>query len=250
MAAILNINTDALVALTNKLEKLHRSDLPIAIRNTLTNAAKLTKTQSLLKITNETFTNRNKSFFKAKSRFEAAKGFNIRQMKATVGMIDLRRNSGDHAVRNLEEQERGGTIGGRSFIPRDTAREGGNNAAKVMTRNRISKININNIVRITRSRGKNAKQRFIKSALFAKSKFRTKAFVLRRNILFRIDAFSLSKRTGKLRLKLTPIYSFRKGRSVKISATGFMKRSTLIQAKKLDILFKKEAEKRFKKAKI
>lgn len=248
--AILNINTDALVSLTNKLEKLHRSDLPIAIRNTLTKAALLTKTESLLKVAKQTFINRKPGFFKAKSKFQGATGLNVQQMKATVGMVDLRRNSGDHAVRNLEEQEHGGTIGGRSFIPRDTAREGGNITGKVETRNRISKINIGNIVRIKRSRGKNAKQRFIKSVIFAKSKFGAKAFVLRRKILFRIDSVNLSKRSGRLKLKLTPLYSFRKGRGVRVKPTGFMRKATLIQANKLDILFKKEAEKRIKKAKL
>ena len=248
--AILSVNTDALVALTNRLEKLHRSDLPIAIRNTLTKAAFLTKKESLLKIVKSTFVNRNKAFFRAKSRFKAAQGFNVNQMKATVGMVDIRRGGGDHAVRDLEEQEHGGVIKGRSFIPTDKARVGGNNASKVSPRNRIGKINISNIVRSRRSKGKNAAQRFVKSVIFAKNKFGSGAYVLSRKMLFRIDSLNISKKGRKLRLKLTPIYSFIKGRNVKVKATGFMRRSSMIQANKLDIFYKKEAEKRIKKAKL
>lgn len=35
----LNVNTDATVALTNKLEKLHKSAFPVAVRSTLNSAA-------------------------------------------------------------------------------------------------------------------------------------------------------------------------------------------------------------------
>ena len=90
---------------------------------------------------------------------------------------------------------------------------------------------------------------FIKSAILAKNKFGSRALVLSRTMLFRIDNIA-NKRSGRLKLKLTPLYSFRKGRGVRVKPTGFMRKATLIQANKLDILFKKEAEKRIKKAKL
>lgn len=245
--ATLNINTDALVAFTNRLEKLHRSDLPIAIRNTLTKAAFLTKKESLLKIVKSTFVNRNKTFFRSKSRFKAAQGFNVNQMKATIGMVDIRRGGGDHAVRDLEEQEHGGTIGGRSFIPTDKARVGGNNSRNVSPRNRIGRINLSNVIRTRRSKGQGRSQKFVKAAILAKNKFGNRAFILTRKMLFRIDSLKIGK---KLSLKVTPLYSFVKARNVKVEATGFMRRSSMIQANKLDIFYKNEAEKRIKKAKL
>lgn len=248
--AFLNVNTDSLVALTNRLEKLHRSDLPIAIRNTLTKAARLTKTESLPKVSRQTFTIRNKTFFRAKSRFTGATGFNLRTMVATVGMVDVRLSDADHAVRDLEQQESGGVIKGRSFIPTKQARKGGSASANVAARNRLSKIDLKNVVRLSRAKGKSKSQRFIKSAIFAKKRFGKRAYVLTPKMLFRIDRLNVGKRTKKVNLKVTPLYSYRKGRTVRIKATGFMRKSTLIQAKKIDIIFKNEAEKRIKKAKL
>ncbi len=250
MASLLNINSDAVVAFTNRLEKLHKSDLPIAIRNTLSKAAFETKTQSLLKISSSAFTNRKKGFFKAKSKFERALGFDINKMKATVGMLDLRRSGSDHAVRNLEQQEHGGKIQGRSFIPTDKARTGGNPSRPVAPRNRLSRIPIRDIIRTRKSRGKDKDQRFIRSAIMAKRKSGSRAYILTSRILFRINSLSINKRTRKLRLKITPLYSFKSGRSVNVTATNFMRKSSLIQAGKLNIFYINEAKKRIAKAKL
>lgn len=248
--AILNVNTDATVALTNRLEKLHRSDFPIAVRNTLSKAAFLTKKESLPKIADRTFVNRTKNFFRAKSRFIGAKGFNLKTMKAIVGMIDLRTSSDDHAVRDLEQQERGGTISGRSFIPTDKARVAGNAGRNVAPRNRLSRLDLSNVVRTSDSKGKTRGQRFIKSVILAKEKFGDRALVLTRNMLFRVNSLGFNKRLKKLRLKITPLYTFESGRTVSVTATNFMRKSSLIQAKKLGIIYKIEAEKRIKRARL
>lgn len=123
-----NINTDAAVRWTNKLEKLHRSALPVAIRNTLNSAAFDVKQKTLLTETSSEFVNRNKTFFKAKSRVLKAKGFNTKTMSASVGFIGADKNQ---AVEDLEKQERGGQIGGRAFIPIDTARVSKNNSKNI-----------------------------------------------------------------------------------------------------------------------
>lgn len=248
--ATFNVNTDALVVLTNRLEKLHRSDFPIAVRNTLTKAALLTKTESLQRISKQSFTNRNKTFFRAKSKFAAARGFNVSSMKATVGMVDIRVGSGDHAVRNLEKQEHGGSIGGRSFVPTDRARVSRSPDRNVAPRNRLSRISIRDVVRSRLSKGKNRHQRFVKSVIQAHKQFGSRGLVLHRNILFRVDNVTLNRKGRRLRFKLTPLYSYRKNRAVTVKATNFMKRSTLVQAQKLGILYKIEAEKRFKKARL
>lgn len=245
-----NVNTNALVSLANRLEKIHRSDLPIAIRGTLTKAALLTKTESLPRSSGNRFVNRNRTFFKSKSRFRGATGFDVNQMQATVGMVDLRRNGDDHAVRDLEQQEHGGIIKGRSFVPTDKARVGGNRAKNVAPRNRLGRITIRDVIRSGRSVGKTKEQRFIKSVTLAKKRFGAKAYVLTRTMLFRVDRVGFNKRARRLNLKVTPLYSFKQGRTVKVKATHFMRQATMVQAKRLDIFFKNEAEKRIKKRKL
>lgn len=248
--AFLNVNTDSLVALTNRLERIRKWELPIAVRNTLTKAARLTKTESLPKVSRQIFTIRSRSFFKAKSKFKGAEGLSLRTMIATVGMLDVRLSDTDHAVRDLEQQESGGVIKGRSFIPTDQARKGGSSSANVAARNRLSNIDLKSVVRLSRAKGKTKSQRFIKSAIFAKKRFGKRAYVLTQKMLFRIDRLNVGKKTNKVSLKITPLYSHRKGRTVRVKATNFMRKSSLIQAKKIDIIFKNEAEKRIKKAKL
>lgn len=246
--AIININTDEVVAYTNRLERLHRSDLPIAIRNALTKAARLTKTKTLLKATKQAFTNRNKGFFKAKSKFLPAQGFSISGMKATVGMSDIRDGgSNDHAVRDLKEQEHGGLISGRSFVPVVGGKLGKDRIGKVRSDNRINKTNIKNIVR-TKSVRARGKQKWIRAVIFAKKRFGTNALVLGNRKVFRIDSISSGIKTRKMRIKKTWIATFRKGRSVRIKPTNFMRKASMINAKRMDILYIEEAKKRIKRA--
>lgn len=238
--AILNINTDALVIFTNKLEKMHRSALPLAIRGTLNNAAFDVKQKTMPKSAASTFTERKKNFFKANSRVEMAKGFNINKMASMVGFISNKLKGENFAVKDLEQQEHGGTINKKSFIPLDSSR-GGNKARPVRPINRLSKIS--NIVNQKNLRGPK-KQRFIKAArkagvggVFLGGTSEGK------ETLFRVK--SISKRG----FRLIPIYSFKKGRNVKVKPTFFMKKASIISAKKMNRFFIDQAKRQFNKIK-
>ena len=56
----LNINSDAVVKFTNTLEKLHKSGLPVAIRESLNNAAFDVKKRTMPKAAGDTFKERSK----------------------------------------------------------------------------------------------------------------------------------------------------------------------------------------------
>ncbi|KKL54819.1 hypothetical protein LCGC14_2261580, partial [marine sediment metagenome] len=84
---ILNVNTDKVVVFSNKLEKLHRSAFPIAIRGALNNAAFDVKKNTMPVSAEKEFTIRRKNFFKANSRVNMAKGFNVRTMQAMIGFV-------------------------------------------------------------------------------------------------------------------------------------------------------------------
>ena len=237
----LNVNTDAVVAFTNKLEQLHRSAFPIAVRSTLNSAAFDMKKDTILKSAKDNFTQRKPSFFKANSRVETAKGFDIKTMSSKVGF------TGDsQAVEDLEKQEHGGGIDGRSFLPfgskggANPARSGNSYGKNIKPNARLKTMKIVNPSKVS---GKNDKEKFIKSVIHAG----VGGFVLgnTKNILWRVNSI---KGMRKGELKLTPLYTFKKGRDVNVKATHFMKEATEETIKKIDKLYMEQAQKQFDKA--
>lgn len=243
----ININTDAVIVYTNKLEKLHKSAFPNAVRNTLNKAAFNVKQNTLPQSAKDAFVNRSPNFFKANSRVDMAKGWKLSDMKATVGMVSGGLNN-NFAVKELEQQEHGGVIKKRSFIPTDTSR-GGNNKKAVRPGNRLSKIN--RIVNSRRGTGKNRHEQFVRSAIHAGvgghiiGNFESR-------VLWRIT--SIRKKRVKLRgrstntiVKAQPIYTFKENRNVRVKATSFMEKATLKSAVKLEQFYIEEAKRQIEK---
>lgn len=228
-----NVNNDAAVQLTNKLEKLSRSAFPIAIRQTLTNTARDVKTRSLLKVTSAKFTIRNKNFFKVASGFLPAKGFDIKTMRAIVGFFP----SKVKASKDLDKQEFGGSIKGRSFIPTPSARVGGNKNKKVKVSNRLSNIRIKATIAAGNKksfRRKTKKIRIGQSYLYGKFLFRAKSFKRGSN--------------GAKFFNSELLYVYERGRSANIDkGVHFMREAALLSRKKMLGLYKKEAERQFKR---
>lgn len=241
---ILNIDNNAAVKFTNKLEKLHKSALPNAVRSTLNSAAFDVKQKTMPESSKTTFVNRQPNFFKANSRVDMAKGWDLKQMKATVGFTEQGLKGGNnYAVKDLEQQEYGGTIKKKTFIPMDPAR-GGNKAKPVRPVNRLSQIN--KIVNSNKGfvKGKNKRERFIKSAIHAGAG----GYVIGnfdKKTLFKIE--SLKRMGNRTVIKKKPIYSFEEGRDVRVSATGFMKKASLKSANKMNEFYIREAEKQVKR---
>lgn len=237
----LNINTDASVVFTNTLEKMHRSALPSAIRGTLNSAVFDVKKNTLQRSADATFEKRQPNFFKANSKFENAKGFNVASMKATVGMKeDNLKGRSNYAVKDLEQQEEGGVIRKKSFIPMAGARIGGNNSKNVRANARLSAIK--KIVDSKKASGKSARSRFVHAILEAGAG----GFVLSGSKLFRIN--SLRKSGGRFMDK-TALYDFKKGRSVRVQQTGFMRKASLQSAAKMEGFYMIEAQRQIDKLK-
>lgn len=236
---VLNVNTDELVGLTNKLEKLHKSAFPVAVRSALNSAAFDVKQRTMPATSMQTFENRQKNFFKATSRVDMAKGFDAMTMRSTVGFVSSGKNQ---AVDDLEQQERGGQIGGRSFVPIDSARTSGSHARNVQKKNRISVMP--NVVNAQRAKGVNAKQRFVKSVMFAGKGGNVLSEWKGKMILWRVNSLN---RDSNGRFKLSALYSYAKGRSVKVKATSFMKRASMKSATRMDDFFIVEANKQIKR---
>lgn len=236
---IFDINNDAAVVLTNKLEKMHRSALPVAIRGTLNSAAFDVKQNTMLQSAHDTFVERRPNFFKANSKVVMANGFDVNSMRSTVGFISSKLRYNNYAVEELQEQEYGGQIGHRTFVPTDESR-GGANTSSVQAQNRLKKIR--GIVNVRNVRGYSRNQRFVKAAI----KAGRGGYViggLRKQMLYRIERIKkIGRRTV---IEQSPLYTYEQGRSVSIQATGFMRRASVRSAEKMNKFFHKEAERQF-----
>lgn len=235
----LNVNTDAVVALTNKLDKLHKSAFPVAVRTTLNSAAFDMKKDKLLKSAKDVFEQRSPNFFKAFSRVEQAKGFDVGSMKSTVGFTE-QGTKNNYAVKELEQQESGGSIPKRTFIPLPGARRGNNGL--VNPRSRLSKIRM--LVNMKNARGKNAGERFIKSVIFAGRGGFVVGDYKGRQILWRVNSINRNAEGG---FKLTALYSVRTNRSVRVKATHFTERAALRSAMDMEKYYAEAAKKQFTK---
>jgi hypothetical protein len=233
-----NINTDAAIKFTNKLEKIARSALPMAARGTLNSLAFDVKMKTMPTKAAKTFKQREKNFFKANSRVQTAFGYNINTMEATVGFSSASARFNNHAVQELEQQEKGGDIDKRSFVPLDGARAGGSSRGKIRANARLSKIR--NIVESKDMHGKNKKEQFVRAVNMAGKG----GYVLSGKILWRID--SINKK-GKY--KKTALYTFKKGRKVHVESTNFMKFASLQSAEKGELFYKQNAERTIAKYK-
>lgn len=249
---ILRYNSNALVVYTNKLEKLHKSAFPIAIRETLTAAAKHVKTVTMPKET-AIFKKRQPTFFKANSRFEKAEGFVIDNMRATVGFVSsgLHHPSTNYAVKDLLQQEQGGVIHGRSFVAMRKARGGRGNVRAAF---RLEEIKRSKVIRAGGGRSK--KQNFIRAAFVAA---KLGGYVLgnkdsrgSRTLSIINEIWGSTRRSNlrssrKLMIKRTALYRVKGKRVVKVNRTNFMQRAAMESALNINAFYIQQAQKQFAK---
>ncbi len=237
---LFDINSDAVVRLSNKLELLRKSALPIAVRGTLNKAALDVKTRTMPMSADRHFIKRKPNFFVANSRAELASGFEVNSMKSIVGFTPSNpKATTNFAVRELEQQEHGGTIQHRTFIPMNAARVGDSSRQQVKPGLRLG--NINRIANSNQNAsGRTSKEKFIRSAIFAGKG----GFVIGDKALYRVTGIARGRGGKKRMTKITtvPIYYFKKGRSVGISSTHFMKEATDKSASRLNKFFTEEAD--------
>jgi hypothetical protein len=243
MNTVLDINTDAIVKLTNRLEKLGKTTLPNVVRKTLNDAAMDVKRVTMPKASN-VFTHRQKNFFIATSRVEFAKNTgDINTMQSSVGFMDANlKGQNNYAVKDLVQQEGGGSIGGRSFIPLPAARVGKSNAGNVRAEFRLSQI-MPMVVNAKDFEGKNDKQKFVHAASFVGKGGFVIGTGIEKNFLYKINSV---KRVGKNHVvNSTAIYSVQSERVVSVHSTNFMEKASDETTKKIERIFVTNAEARF-----
>lgn len=245
----LNVDNSKVVQFADRLESLSKTGLQRVVKETLSKSALHVKQKTMPKSTERAFTIRKKNFFKANSRVEFAKLGRIDSMKATVGFIEGKlKGDNNFAVRDLEQQEFGGRIKGRKFIPLDSARTGKNRDKPVKRAvPKVKELKSFGVVAANdrrRLRGSSKKQKWIRAAFRAGQG----GFVLGlkkqgRQTLSRIDQISSNRATGKLEIKRTAVYSYKKGGIKPVKSRGFMRRAVHETGLNMDDIFINEARK-------
>jgi len=249
----LHLNTDKVKDFTKKLKSVHKSALPVAVRQTLNDAAFNVKQDTMPKSADQAFKKREPNFFKANSKVNMAEGFDINKMQSAVGFFEnkLRNKATNYAVQELEQQENKGKIEHKTFIPTDQARVGGTSAGLVKNNARISKIRDVKMIRASQN-GKTRSGRPM-AAIMAKKLYGIEAYVLGNKssggsrTLSIINNITFNRNSRTLKINRTPLYSVVKGRSVEVKATGFMKRASFETAMTIDEMYIKRAQERLKK---
>lgn len=247
MDTVLNINMDAVVRHTSKLERMHKSALPVAIRTALNSAAFDVKKRTMPAAADAAFVKRKPNFFKANSKVEMATGFQIENMRSIVGFKPLSGNN--KAVDELEQQEEGGVINNRTLIPMDTARSGGSNQKLVRANARLAALKKQKVIDASKVKSESAKQRFIRAAIKAQE---LDALVLGnknggKRTLSRINSIAFNKKKRTLKIKRTPLYTYDQGRVVRVKATNFMKRASMESGLQLEEHYIKAASKQIQR---
>ena len=98
----MNVNTNAAIILTAKLERMHKSAFPSAVRSTLNDSAFAMKQKEILDSAKLNMTVRNPSFFKKFTGVKRANGFNVNAMFSEDGFQDRGQNSARKAINKSE----------------------------------------------------------------------------------------------------------------------------------------------------
>lgn len=244
-----NVNMEEVIAFTAKLEKLKRSDFPIAVRQTLNDAAFETK-KLVPKMAAQRFTTRQKNFFNAFSVVDKATGWDVNKMRSITGINE---NKGSKVAKGLEQQELGGSIRGRKLVPHDMARISGSHSGKLSTRHRFKNINkIHNSTPAYKYGANKGRKSKFASAAFSASKAGAKYFLLKnssgKGTVFELKSLQSNSRTRKLKMNFKPVYKYRNTDVSKFEKRPFMEPSALKVSKRMADFYIKNAEKRFIKA--
>ena len=225
-----NINDKELVLLTRKLEQLHKSAMPVAIRGTLNDLAFDMRITSQ-KTFQHNFTIRKKSFLRSHSTvIKSPNTFDLKQMQSSFGIIKGKSQSGD----DLQTQEFGGIVKNRDYIPFKTARTAKSENKLVSKRYYIKKIKPRKNKSIYRN------QELIKTAF----KVGKGGFILYDDILFEVRTI---KSRPKFKINLKPLYSYKNARKVKIKKDPFLLPAQNITMKKVANFYTIQANRRFQK---
>ena len=241
----LDVNTDAAIQLTAKLERLSKSAFPSAVRNTLNECAFDMKSKELPKSFKKNFKPKSGtiSYFKKSLKVDKANGFNIKNMKSVVGLLDASNPIDRRFVEGMQKQEGGGIIDdGLRYLK---YARGGRVNGRVISENRYDRTKV-----ITgRSKRKGTRKSKFVARAYASLKTGKPIFMntMRGNFLVKTSNVSSNISSKKLEFKFDFIAMSRKKVKTKLKSTKYNYEASIETFKKIEKFYKEKAEFQFKK---
>lgn len=244
---VFNVNTDAVIALTAKLERLNKSAFPSAVRSTLSDAAFEMKKKNILESAKRNMTVRNQSFFKRYTGVKRATGFNVNSMSAESGFSNSNEKKAKKALEGMEHNEVGGVDNtGAMYLPKSRT----SNSLKRLVR-RKARFDKGKLAKGTSSHMRSKKLANIQN-MMASAVENAPTYIETSKGKFLIQVKSISsrsvgKRKGKLDIKLDFLMRSRKKNPAEAKANHFNREAAIKTSKQIDKFYLKNAEYQLKK---
>ena len=231
-----NVNTDATIILTAKLERLNKTAFPNAVRSTLSDGAFAMKQGGILASAKKNMKVKNENFFKANTGVVKARGRNVNQMEAISGFTNKRGEKANKAVNyGMEANEFGDTDAtGLKYYPATRGSRGMVKRSQYFDRDKIDSDESGN---------------FVKKAFRAKKKGKL-MFANTRKGKALIKIKSINKRKGSrgkgsIKINSQLLMMDRTQKKARAKATHFNKEAALTIHKKMDEFYAKNAKFQF-----
>jgi len=243
----LNVNTDAVIALTAKLERLNKTAFPSAVRSTLNDSAFLMKQKNILESAKNNMTVRNQAFFKRYTGVKRATGFKISTMYSEAGFSNSNDIKAKKALEGMEHNEVGGIDNtGAMYL----AKARTSNTLKKMVRKK-ARFDKSKLAKGTSSSMRKKKLANIAN-MMASVQENAPTFIETSKGKFLVHVKSISSRTvgkrkGKMEIKLDFLMRSRKRNVAKAKATHFNKEAAIKTSKQIEAFYIKNAEYQIKK---
>jgi hypothetical protein len=240
---MITVDTKEIVKLTAQLTSVHRAAFPNAVRFTLSDLAFDVKKNTLLPALSQSeMIIRSPQFFKRYSGAQKATGWDISAMQSQVGMIPS--GGATKAVGRLKEQEEGGTLTNRSFVPDIKVRIGANERGRVRRSGYMNRLSLVGHI----SRGdKLSLIRTVTGTRISSGGSGKGNVIIYGSVLYEIQGFKRIRQSDIIKLHLKKLYAYRKDREIHLKPQRFMQRSAMESGQKLQDIFNKNAERQLKK---
>ena len=242
-----NVNTDATIILTAKLERLNKTAFPNAVRSTLSDGAFAMKQGGILASAKKNMKVKNENFFKANTGVVKARGRNVNQMEAISGFTNKRGEKANKAVNyGMEANEFGDTDdSGLKYYPATRGSRG-----MVRRSQYYDKENITESYLSSNLKTKKQNRDSYTVRAFASLKDKKPVFVNTRKGRALIKVSAIKKRKsgkgkGSLRIMSKLLMMDRTQKKARAKATHFNREAALTVHKKMDEFYAKNAQFQF-----